>query len=198
MVHQTIQLLQVRDNQYVDAILVTLTNKHLEDFERFWKPQLRVSGEEDKFWDWEMKNRVYATSTNYESYAIECEQIAQGLMLIETRVHRSWFESNRRLVYVHSLATAPWNRLSIQTPVKYRLVGATLLEFAMYRSLELGYGGLVGLHALPGAEGFYHRMGMIDCGLDAEKENLTYFEWYQRQRSEFNEQDEFLGESNGI
>ncbi len=22
---------------------------------------------------------------------------------------------------------------------------------------------------------------MIDCGLNAEKDNLTYFEWYQRQ-----------------
>ncbi len=24
---------------------------------------------------------------------------------------------------------------------------------------------------------------MINCGLDVEKDNLTYFEWYQRQTS---------------
>lgn len=55
-----------------------------------------------------------------------------------------------------------------------------MLQFARFRSEELGYGGLVGVHSLLGAEKFYLRMGMIDGGIDAEKENLRYFEWYRR------------------
>lgn len=170
-----IQLLRVQDSQLVDAALVTMTDRHLDNFETFWKARLRVSEEEDRFWDWEMKNRVYLSSANYEAYAIDCEQIAQGLMLLETSAHRSWCEPQRKIVYVHSLATAPWNRPSIQNPVMYRLVGSTLLEFARFRSEELGYGGLIGLHALSRAEAFYRRMNMIDCGADEEKENMTYF-----------------------
>ena len=59
-------------------------------------------------------------------------------------------------------------------------MGGALLRFARFRSEELDYGGLVGLHSLPTAEMFYRKMGMIDGGVDAEKENLTYFEWYRR------------------
>jgi len=56
----------------------------------------------------------------------------------------------------------------------------TTLQF---RSEELGYGGLVGLHSLPNAEKFYRKMGMLEGGTDAAKENLTYFEWYRRRPS---------------
>ena len=59
-------------------------------------------------------------------------------------------------------------------------MGSALLRFARFRSEELGYGGLVGLHSLPAAQMFYRKMGMIDGGADAEKENLTYFEWYRQ------------------
>lgn len=110
--------------------------------------------------------------------------MTQGLMLIATLGHRSWFEPRRRVVYVHFLATAPWNRPLVQDPPRYRLSGTLLLRFARQRSEQVGYLGLVGLHTLPEAEDFYRRMGMIDCGLDAEKDNLTYFEWYQRQTPE--------------
>ena len=53
------------------------------------------------------------------------------------------------------------------------------MEFARYRSEELKYDGLVGVHALLQAEEFYRRLGMIDCGVDSEKEQLVYFEWYK-------------------
>ena len=182
---QAIQLLRVRDNQLADAELLPLTDKHLDDFERLWKARLRASSEADQYWDWVTKNRIYMSSDNFEAYAIECDQVTQGLMLIEVRFHRSQVNPNRRVVYVQSLATAPWNRPSIQTPPDYRTVESTLLRFAQHRSFELGYGGLVGLHALPEAEAFYERMGMMDCGEDPDMDDLTYFEWYRRrERSE--------------
>lgn len=167
------------DSKPVDATLVPLHNKHLHDFETFWKNRLRSSSEEDSHWNWTKKNRLYTSASGFEKYAIECSQITQGLMMIAIRGHRSWVETEQRLVYVDYLATAPWNRPSIQNPPEYRLVGSTLLQFARYRSEELGYRGIVGLHALPRAARFYEKMGMMNCGPDSEKQNLTYFEWYR-------------------
>jgi hypothetical protein len=194
-VEQIIRLERGVDRVKVDAVLMPLTDKHLIDFERDWQPLLAGTREADQFWDWEQKNRVYTRSPQYESYAIECDGMTQGLLLIAVSGYRSWFEPLRRLVYVHSVSTAPWNRAHLQPVVRYRLVGTTLLEFSRFRSDELGYGGLVGLHALPGAEEFYRRVGLVDCGMDEAKENLAYFEWYQRQSAELNDWEEL--EDNG-
>jgi hypothetical protein len=188
-VQQTIHLLRVQDSQLVEGRLTELTPKHLKDFETHWKPRLQQSTQVDRFWDWELKNRVYLSEPIYEGYALECEDMTQGLMLLATGGHRSRIDPRRKIVYVHSLSTAPWNRPSLQTPVHYRLVGSVLLQFARYRSEELSYGGIVGLHALPGVEAFYQRLNMMDCGADEEKENLTYFEWYQRRKSALDELD---------
>ena len=177
-----VQLIRVRDAASIVGSLVTLSTKHLDDFRAVWRERLRTSADEDQYWDWEQKQRIYLSDRAgiYEGYAIECEGLTQGMMLLQVRGYRSQVESNRRLIYVHSLATAPWNRLSKPDPHGFRAVGSALLRFARFRSEELGYGGLVGLHSLPAAQMFYRKMGMIDGGADAEKENLTYFEWYRQ------------------
>jgi hypothetical protein len=176
-----VPLIRVGDGEIVPAWLVTLDQRHLDDFSRLWRDRLRASSNEDQYWDWEQKKRIYLTRGIgfCEGYAIECEQIVQGLMLLQTGGYRSKVESDRKLVYVNSLATAPWNRVSNPEPSGFRAVGSAFLEFARFRSDELGYGGLVGLHSLPGSEMFYRKMGMIDGGLDPEKEELRYFEWYR-------------------
>jgi hypothetical protein len=178
----SIELLRVRDMARSEAKLYRSSARHYEAVEQTWRPLFAGVNEADRNWDWEQKQRLYGSRIGAESYALECEDRTQGLMLIETMGHRSWFESRRRIVYVHSIATAPWNRPGIQTPPEYRLVGSALLEFARYRSESLGYGGLVGLHALPSAEIFYRRLNMIDCGYDRERENMRYFEWYRPER----------------
>lgn len=177
-----VPLIRVRDAASVIGSLVTLTTKHLDDFRTFWKEQLKTSADEDRYWDWDQKQRIYLAGgiDTYEGYAIECEGLTQGMMILQLRGYRSQIEPNRRLVYIHSLATAPWNRLSNPDPNGFRAVGSALLRFARFRSEALGYGGLVGLHSLPAAEMFYRKMGMIDGGADAEKDNMTYFEWYRR------------------
>ena len=174
---KAIKLLRVADDQAVDAVLTTLSQKHLDDFETFWKSRLQTSKEEDRYWDWEKKNRIAASSINYEKYAIECEQITQGLMIIEIDWHRSQVEPGKSVVYVEYLATAPWNRRSVQNPPQYRTVGTLLLLFARSRSVALGYNGRVALHALPSAEGFYDKQNMMNFGSDPDKEDLIYFEW---------------------
>lgn len=98
-------------------------------------------------------------------------------MTIETQWHRSWIAPHPQLVYVEALASAPWNRSNLQQPPTLRGVGSVLLNFARRRSLDLGYGGRIGLHALPGAEAFYTLKNMTDYGSDPDKENLVYFEY---------------------
>ncbi len=184
-----VPLIRVRDTALIVGLLVTLKIEHLNDFRSLWREQLRTSADEDQYWDWEQKQRIYLAGGRgiYEGYAIECEQLTQGMMILQVRGYRSQIEPNRRLVYVHSLATAPWNRPSNPDPNGFRAVGGALLRFARFRSEELDYGGLVGLHSLPTAEMFYRKMGMIDGGSDAAKENLTYFEWYRRDPASIDE-----------
>lgn len=181
MSEHEVEIFQVRNQKRVVARLCPMTADHLNTFEQDWKPLLMNSLEEDQYWEWRRKQQTYGSQLGAESYAIEDQMQLQGLMLIQPLGYRSWVEPNRRIVYVHSLATVPWNRPTIQNPPAYRLVGSAMLEFARYRSRELGYGGLVGLHALPGAESFYRRMDMDEHGSDPEKEGLVYFEWYAPQ-----------------
>jgi hypothetical protein len=176
-----VPLIRVGDRSLVSACLMKLEPKHLNDFSNFWWERLQTQEDEDQYWDWVQKERIYlmgTLSSIYEGYAIECEQMTQGMMLLQTGGYRSQVEPDRRLVYVHSLATAPWNRMTNPEPNGFRTVGGTLLEFARSRSETLGFNGLVGLHSLPRAEGFYRKMGMRDSGFDSNKDGLRYFEWY--------------------
>jgi hypothetical protein len=113
-----VPLIRFRDAVSVIGSLVTLTTKHLDDFRTVWKEQLKTSADEDRYWDWNQKQRIYLAGgiDTYEGYAIECEGLTQGMMILQLRGYRSQIEPNRRLVYIHSLATAPWNRLSNPDP----------------------------------------------------------------------------------
>jgi hypothetical protein len=176
-----VPLIRIRDATPVVGSLVPLTTKHLDDFATVWWERIQTSADEDQYWDWEQKQRIYLAGKIkiYEGYAIEYEQLTQGMMLLQIKGYRSQVDLNSPLVYVHSLATAPWNRVSSRDLNGFRAVGGALLRFARLRSEALNYGGRVGLHSLPDAEVFYRKMGMIDGGSDSEKENLTYFEWYR-------------------
>ena len=173
----SVKLLRAKDNVIVDASLLTLTSKHLDDFKTFWKSRLRASDEEDSHWDWVQKHQYSSFSSDYEKYAIECDQITQGLMMIEVSNYHSRDKPSQKIVYVDFIATAPWNRPSLKNPPDYKGVGSILLEFSRQKSFELGYEGRVGLHALPQAEQFYKKKGMISFGIDTDKEELAYFEW---------------------
>jgi hypothetical protein len=72
---------------------------------------------------------------------------------------------------------APWNRVKIQNPPRYRNVGTSLLNFARIRSLDLGYKGRIGLHSLPDAVQFYDKQKMQNLGEDEDYDNFVYFEY---------------------
>jgi hypothetical protein len=178
-VQQPVQLIRGQDNSVVQALLVDLNQTHLDTFDTLWRPLLQRFETEDKFWDWVVKQRISLSFENVESYAIEYDGVAQGLIALETQWHRSWIDSQQRLVYVEAIASAPWNRVRIQQRPTLKGVGSVLLAFARRRSLQLGYGGRLGLHALPGAQGFYDAKNMMDFGPDLEKDGLVYFEYSQ-------------------
>ncbi len=172
---ETVKLFRVCDTKVVDSDLLDLSPKHLADFDTFWKARLQPSNAEDRHWDW-VNKYLQLVTPNYERYALECESITQGLMILELDCHRSRLESGQSLVYVDYLATAPWNRSSIQNLPSYKGVGTALFTLAIKRSFDLGYKGRLGLHALPLAEAFYSKLEMVDFGNDADKQNLKYFE----------------------
>jgi len=177
---RTIQLLQVQDQQVIDAILTEVTDKHLEDARTLWEPLLEESGQDDEYWNWVGKSRRSKLLPGNELYAIECEGITQGLMMLDVLKKRCQIESQlrRRLVYISKL-TAPWNRTVLTNPPTYKGVGGNLVDFAIARSHELGYQDRIGLHALPSALGFYRklRIGLLDRSPDPEElDNLGYFE----------------------
>ncbi len=178
-----IKLLRVTDNQVVNAEIVSLSSKHLDDFTTFWKPRLSGTKEEDSHWDWAIKLQLTNELVSYESYAVEASFITQGLMLIEIDLHRSRINPQKSLVYIDFLATAPWNRKSIEGEPQYKGVGSALYRFAIQRSLDLGYKGRISLHSLPEAEAFYRQQKLQDLGTDPEKQNLRYFEFSEMSMS---------------
>lgn len=146
----------------------------LQSWKNHWKPLLRSSSAEDRHWDW-IRKYASLSSVNFEYYAIECERMTQGMMIIETDFHRS--KDGRNLVYVDFLTIAPWNRLEIVKTPRYRGTGSLLMYLAVSRSEQLGYKHRTGLHSLPAAREFYRKLGMRDFGNDPDYQNLHYFEF---------------------
>lgn len=172
---QLIQLVS-GTGESISASLRSMNEKHLEDIQDYWQDILEATNQPDDGWAWEYKLRQSQQSERHEAYAIEEEGLTYGLIYIETQWRRSHLPHRNPLVYVETISVAPWNRKSIEDPPYLQGVGTALLFFARQRSSELGYGGRVGLHSIPGTEGFYRRAQMSEYGPDSEKEGLIYFE----------------------
>jgi Acetyltransferase (GNAT) family len=172
----------VQTGEPIEAQLVSLDLSHIADYEQHWLPLLNASQAEDvQAFDWRVKRAWAVATTGREAYAILVDGRVQGMILIEVARHRSRSESRGRLVYVESLAVAPWNRRSLGRLRLFKGVGKALLLYARQRSFELGYRGAVGLESLSGSVGFYERLGLmrLDPELDDivnEADDLPYFE----------------------
>jgi hypothetical protein len=134
-------------NEIVTATVCFLTPGHVEQINTFWRLILREAQQPDVGWDWVYKLRLAVGDGRYEAYAIELDELVQGVMLLETQWHQSWLPARSHLVYVEYLASAPWNRRPIEDPPYLVGVGRALLLLARQSSVELGYGGRVGLHS---------------------------------------------------
>jgi hypothetical protein len=67
-----VPLIRVQDAASITGLLVTLKTKHLDDFRVIWRERLRTSADEDQYWDWDQKQRIYFAGGEgaYEGYAI--------------------------------------------------------------------------------------------------------------------------------
>jgi hypothetical protein len=167
----------------IEAEFLPLSLNHVADYEQHWVPLLDNEQDEDvQAFNWRLKQRWATSATGREAYALLVEGRVQGMIFIEVNRHTSRSRNRTRLVYIESLAVAPWNRYSKGRSRVLKGVGKALLFYAKERSIELGYQGRVGLESLPGSVGFYEQLGLIqldpepDDILD-EPDNLPYFEY---------------------
>lgn len=167
------------------GVIRTMTQSHLQQIEVIWKKMLIEAEQVDMDWNWDYKLRLSTNDDRFEAYVVVQDDVVHGVVLIETQWHLSQIsyddgaslDNRLPLVYVEYLASAPWNRRSLEDPPFFEGIGRALLVFARQRSIELGYGGRVGLHSLPGSEAFYRRCNMPDYGPDPDKDQLVYFEY---------------------
>jgi len=166
-------------------------------YEELWKPDLvrrnadfpdwGASAEgnaQDSHWAWD---EIMKSTLAYENFVIECAGLTQGIMNVNiaTRFATLPPHKGRELAYIDRIATAPWNRHKLHPKPKYMGVGRTLFATCVSLSIDLEFGGRVGLHSLEQSETWYRdELGLTDCGFD-ETEEMRYFEMTEEQAIEF-------------
>lgn len=144
---------------------------------------------ESLHWDWSRKASELDLLA-LRGFGIFCERAWQGAMMTRTVGHRAKLveDRNKPLVYIDFLEAAPWNWRVAPIGQERRLkgVGVVLMREAVSQSIDEGFHGRVGLHALPQAEQFYSRV----CGMTRVEEEpgagpLVYFEFTRAQGRAF-------------
>jgi hypothetical protein len=197
-----VRLKDRRSDTFCDAVLVDgLGKEEIEAAEAEWEPFLRAElarkkaegvpeseWPQHRHWNWKQKQGAIEGFLAYRLLGIECDSQMQGLMLVATAGKASRIESQKGLplVYVHFLATAPWNSPLVVAQPRYALVGSVLLAAGIELSMDEEFSGRVGLHSLPQADQWYRKCGLTDLGPDPlDKNNLTYFEMTPEQAQAF-------------
>lgn len=190
-----------KTGEYVDAALIDgVTKEEVHKAEQEWRPymkdavrQMEKEGRPPKsrpqhaHWDWNKKHKAIADLLAYQMFGVECCAKMQGLMLLTTsgKFSRLEVQKGNGLVYVAFVETAPWNSPIIVEPI-YSQVGTVLIAAAIDVSIELGFKGRIGLHALPQAEDWYaNHCEMTDLGKDSGHQDLRYFEMTTEQSKKF-------------
>lgn len=194
---QRVFLLESASGHAVEASLVTpLSDKHIVDWKNRWRPTHLASlkgliaagvrpgsGTQHSHWSWEKKEKAIKGLLAYQGYAIECNDVTQGMMVVSlTRTCRLPEQAGKPLVYVEFLEAAPWNRTQLGKLSQFRGVGSILIAAAVNLGHQEGFSGRIGLHSLPQADAFYRdKIGMTELGQDIDHNNLRYFEMTQVQ-----------------
>lgn len=188
--------------KYVPATLIDGVNKaEVEGAEKVWRPFIleavkqmeaenrpRELRPQHAHWDWRKKHQAVEKLLAYQTLGIECDGEMQGLILLKTagQMSRIANQKSNGLVYVYFIETAPWNSPIIVQEPRYSQVGTVLLAAAIDISVDLGFKGRIGLHALPQAESWYAtHCEMTNFGPDEGYHKLTYFEMTSEQAANF-------------
>jgi len=174
--------------------------EHVDDFENFWKPamierrrQLTSSAElmsanlQDLGWHWREKQAVREKRMEWESFAIEYNDVTQAMMFVRTQGFAlAPGQEKMPLIYIDLVSVAPWNRKGFTPKPKYKGLGPILMGTAISLSVSEGCAGRVGLHSLPQSENFYRDYcKMSELAPDPAKESLVYFEFTPEQAQDF-------------
>lgn len=193
-----IWLLSSATGALVSGTLVQgLGEHHLTHWHEQWRPArdaalatLRASvakRPEHAHWNWERKLRDRAGMLAYTGYAVECDGMTQGLILLDlTGAARLPSQAGKPLVVVEYLETAPWNNADFQQPKRFGGVGTHLMRAAFERSIDEGFRGRIGLKSLSQAEVFYRdKCRISDLGPDPTEPEMRYFEATEAQAHTF-------------
>lgn len=132
-------------------------------------------------WDWRNK-RSERGEQAFRFVTIDFHGFLQGVMAVDRKEGRSR-QSDRPLLTIDYLETAPWNQTSLPLLTQYGGVGSSLISQAILLSQQLGFEGRIGLHSLPDAEGFYRKLGFSFLGYDRAFQGLACFEYDGEKRN---------------
>jgi hypothetical protein len=191
MSFQVVRLLKNPGKTPVEAKLHTAVSlEQLSQAESKWKDlryevvlnliregRTREQMPEHWHWDWVAKVRNIALS-GIHVFGIECEGDWQGLVMIthEGYSTRSTVDQGLPLAYVKYIESAPWNVKNMTATPRFSGVGVRLMEAVVRQSMREGFSGRVGLHSLPLAKSFYEAIGFSFLAVDADVEDLPYYE----------------------
>lgn len=194
-----IKLEDRHSGELIDATIFDgISEENLLEYRDIWVPQLNEAvarakelirqgkhaenPAEDGHWDWTGKVLKTRDSLSHKHFAIECEGKTQGLMQLQLSMRRSRIKAHQHLVYIDYLSVAPWNRKIIDPKPRFKLIGTMLIVQAIGTSIEEGFEGRIGLHALPRAAHWYRQtLKMTSFGRDDDYYGLEYFELSQEE-----------------
>ena len=143
---------------------------------------------EHSHWNWDNKAaKSELLEVSQTRFAIVFEEEIQGLLLVEHvfRYAKLLPDKGQPILYIEYLEVAPQNLEVYSDPRQFLGIGGQLLSAAIGYSIEVGHQGRVGLHALPQAEHFYRKNGMIEFDKDPSHQYLRYYEFTAKQAKEY-------------
>jgi hypothetical protein len=202
---EKIQIIEAQSGLFVEAeIFDEVTVEHFIETKADWRPvgleAVRALSKDPSrailvprhlHWDWTRKEAELKLLA-LKFYGISRHGRLQGIRKVDTvgRSCRLPEQQGKPLVYIDYLETAPWNIKLLMDPLgkpqQYRGVGTRLVEAAVLQSEKEGFKGRLGLHSLPGSEGFYIKeCGLTPVGRDPHKQNLLWCEFTPEQAQRY-------------
>src|SRR3954447_447009 len=138
----SVLLLDKKKAAVVEARLLDgISEEQLRDVENHWQPalsrglqRLKAAGNrpqelpQSHHWNWRKKVEFFRSLLAYRGFAIECEGLTQGLMLVSTaEACRLPSQRGKPLVYVDYLETAPWNQRELVEQPRFGGIGTVML-----------------------------------------------------------------------
>lgn len=174
--------------------------EHIDDFENLWRPAMKervaqatsisevtAANLEDAHWHWREKQIDREHRLDWDSFVVECEGVAQGMMFVKTfGFARAAGQKHLPLIYIDLVSVAPWNRVGLTSIPKYKGIGRLLIGAGLSLSVHEDFGGRLGLHSLPQSESYYRdQCKMSELGPDPDKQLLIYFEFTPEQAQDY-------------